>query len=43
LTTFLTDVKAFLLVCMVLDAMKASGEGDEGKESMDGECEGNVA
>jgi hypothetical protein len=43
LTTFLTDVKAFLLVRAVLNAMEASGEGDEGKESIDGEHEGNVA
>jgi len=33
LMAFLTDFKAFLPVCAVLDAMEASGEGDEGNGS----------
>ena len=39
LTAFLTDFRAFLLVCMVLDAIDAIEEGDEWNESADGEHE----
>jgi hypothetical protein len=39
LTAFLTDFRAFLLACTVLDAIDAIEEGDEGNESADGEHE----
>jgi hypothetical protein len=39
LTAFLTDFRAFLLACAVLDAIEAIEEGDEGNESADGERE----
>jgi hypothetical protein len=39
LTAFLTDFRAFLLACTVLDAIDAIEEGDEWNESADEEHE----